>query len=307
MDELRHIPIEMLVETDFPMRAVKTLSVEYRELVDSIKDVGILQPILVRPRGDKFEVVEGTHRWSAAKECKLATVPCLIQELTDDEVLSIQLQANAVSPATQRADFAERIHFLMEKKSLTLPQLCAMLHKSAPWVRSILLLRKLNHEAREMVNRGEIGVKSAGMLARLPARMQSAYLMQAATWPPDKFVELAREALKNFREYVKNGRTEHSETALMEPMPWLRQMRELHREAATCENAGTVISLMGGKTPIDGWRACLAWLLHLDPESVSKQFDKQEAILLERIDVLERRKLTRELRDNLITLRKTDD
>jgi hypothetical protein len=171
----------------------------------------------------------------------------------------------------------------------------------------MLMLRKLTPEAKEMVNRGEISVKAGDMLARLPMRMQSDYIMQAATWPADEFIELAREALKNFREYVKSGRTDANVTRLTESMPWLRQMKELRQEAKTSEKAGGVIALMGGTTPVDGWRACLAWILHLDPESVNKQFDKQEYARHERLSAEARRKADRDLRDQLITLRKIDE
>lgn len=307
MDELRHIPVTDIVETDFPLRPVRRTSVEYRELVDSVKDVGILQPLLVRRRGDKFEVVEGTYRLFAARECRLETIPCLIRDLSDSDVLSMQLQANAVRPATRKVEFAERLYQIMEEKDLTLPQLCGMLHKSTTWLRSMLMLRKLSGEAREMVNRGEISVKAGDMLARLPHRMQGDYLMQAATWPADEFIELARMALKNFREYVKSGRTDATVTRLCESMPWLRQMKELRHEAKTCERAGTVIAAMGGTSPVDGWRACLAWILHLDPESVTKQIEKQEYARHERLNAVDKRKADRDLRDQLITLRKSDE
>ena len=307
MEELRHIDVTDIVETDFPMRPVRRTSVEYRELVDSVKDVGILQPLLVRPRGDKFETVEGTYRLYAAKECRLKTVPCLIRELSDDEVLDTQLQANAIRPTTRKAEFADRLRHIMEDKNLTLPQLAGRLHKSTNWLRSILVLSKLTQDAKEMVNRGEISVRAGEMLARLPRGMQSEYLIQAATLPADEFIEIARGVLKNFREYVKTGRAALSSVRASESMPWLRQMKELRHEAKTCENAGSVISLMGGTTPVDGWRACLAWILHLDPESVRNQLEKQERALNDNLTVVEKRKADRELRDRLITLRKSNE
>lgn len=306
-DTLRHIPLNLIVETDFLLRPVRKTSVEYREMVDSVRDVGILQPLLVRPRGEKFEVVEGMHRLSAAKECRLDNVPCFIRELTDEEVLAIQLQANAIRPTTRKAEFAERIHHIMEEKNLSLPQLCKMLHKSPTWLRTVLLLRKLNPEAREMVNRGEISVKAGAMLARLPLGMQKDYLIQAVTLPTDEYVELVREALKNFREYVKTGRTETTITRMNEAMPWLRQMKELRHEATTSERAGSIIARMGGTTPVDGWRACLAWLFHLDPESINKQLDTQEYARHEYLSADLKRKADRELRNQLISLRKPNE
>ena len=72
MEQLLRIPIESLVETTMPLRPVRKVSVEYQELVDSVRDKGILQPLLVRPHGDKYEVVEGSYRRAAAIECGLS-------------------------------------------------------------------------------------------------------------------------------------------------------------------------------------------------------------------------------------------
>ena len=307
MDQLLQIPIESLVETSMPLRPVRKVSVEYQELVDSIRDRGILQPLLVRPCGDKYEVVEGSYRRAAARECGLSHVPCLVRDMTDNDVLSIQLQTNAIRPTTQKVEFADRIFQIMEERSLTLPQLATMLHKSVPWLREILKLRKLSGKAREMANRGELCVRAGVALARLPPRMQSEYFQLVHTMSTEEFVETCRQGLKNFREFVKNGRAEISLLRLSETVPWLRQMSELRHEAATCEKAGSVIASMGGTTPIDGWRACLAWLLHVDPESISKQLDKQESARYEKLTAEARRKADRELKNHLIKLRAQDN
>lgn len=300
MADLLHIPLEILDETPFPLRPVRYVSVEFRELVDSVRTEGVLQPLLVRPKGERYEVVEGGYRRAAAIECKLATVPCLVKDLTDEEVLSIQLQTNAIRPTTQKVEFAERLHWIMEEKQITLPQLAAMLHKSPRWLSDMLLLRKLNAKARDMVNRGEIKVQSAVALARLPLRLQDDFTDLAVTLPHAEFIERCRQTLKNFREWVKTGRTEYNQLRLYEPMPWLRQLHEIHHEAKTCENAGVVIELMGVTTPVDGWRACLAWLLHLDPLSIQKQFDKQERAKHLRLTADQRKQRDREVRNALI-------
>jgi hypothetical protein len=83
-------------------------------------------------------------------------------------------------------------------------------------------------------------------------------------------------------------------------MPWLRQLHEIHHEAKTCESAGVIIELMGVTTPVDGWRACLAWLLHLDPISIQKQFDKQERAKHLKLTAEQRKQCEREVRDSLI-------
>src|SRR4051812_30589497 len=65
------------------------------ELADDVKVRGVLQPILVRPRGERFEIVFGERRWRACKAAKLEAVPAFVREMTDEEALEVQLVENS--------------------------------------------------------------------------------------------------------------------------------------------------------------------------------------------------------------------
>jgi ParB/RepB/Spo0J family partition protein len=282
---------------------VRHTSVEYAELVASVRDRGVLQPLLVRPRGDKFEVVEGGHRLAAAREAQLATVPCKVQELTDDEVLTIQVQTNAIRPQTERADFADRLQDIVEKRQLTMPQLAAIVHKSPQWLRDTLSLHGLNPKAKEALRRGEVSIKACVALSKLPRKMQADIVDSIFTMGADEFVEKCREVLKNYRECVRVGRTDIDIMRKYEPFPWYRSLGEIKDEAINNIACARVLKQMGAKSAADGWRACLAWMLHLDPEAAQdgkrKQENHQAVALRQKLS----RKENREIAQSLLRLK----
>ena len=97
-DKTEFLPVAVLREPKNKLRIVDKESVAYLELRDSIRDHGILQPLLVRPVEGGYEIIEGLYRIRVPRRVGLEKVPCIIREATDDEVLVLQLQANAISP-----------------------------------------------------------------------------------------------------------------------------------------------------------------------------------------------------------------
>ena len=99
-DETRDIPLDQIVEPWVVLRVVNRTSVEYMELRDSLADHGFFNSICVRPckrKEGKMEVVDGLYRFAAATELHLPTAPCIVKHnLTDEDVLAIQIQANAL-------------------------------------------------------------------------------------------------------------------------------------------------------------------------------------------------------------------
>ena len=156
------IPIENLRPPKMQLRPVLQHSVEYQELVDSIKVDGILQPILVRLlKGDVYEVIEGNWRYHASRDAGLTEMPCHVREMTDAEVEVVQLKAQALRPETPKIEIAKRLHLLMEREEMTLGDLSKLVNKAPSWIRSMLSLTRLVPEAQKMVNRGEISMRKA--------------------------------------------------------------------------------------------------------------------------------------------------
>jgi len=293
------IPVDKILAPKIQLRLVNKSSVDYFELRDSVRLDGILQPLLVRPLGDKYEVVEGNWRLSAAKELGLPEIPCLVKDYTDDEVEVIQLKTNAIRPKTGMADFANRLHDLMDRRKLTLAELAALVNKGVPWLRTVLTLRRLLPEAKKMVDRGEISVKNAAALAKLPHKIQKNFVPHAVTTKGKEFEEIIRVAIKDWREFCQGNRLDWSEYRAQHATAYLRQMHEITAEADNRKAAGLVLLKMGAKTPMDGWRACMAWLLHLDPDSFDNQTKEKGGGLSKQLVYEDRRRENRKLINNL--------
>lgn len=294
---MKLIQLSKLLDPRKPLRPVLKNTTEYLELVDSIRKDGVLQPILVRPRGDKYEIVEGNYRFHASKEAGLTEIPALVRELTDEQVQLFQLKANAIRPKTRRADYAKRLQELINSGH-TIQTLAAEINKSTSWVKSMLRLTKLCREAGRLVNDGLISMANASQLAKLPHAIQPELLEDAVIKSSDAFKEIARVHLKAHRERIKRGRIENDLDPT--PMPHLRSMKEIRREVDTYSQAGVQIKLQDANTALDGWKACLRWLLHLDPVSLQEQLEKQKRAEVEYLTAVERRKRDRELRIKLL-------
>ncbi|WP_076414908.1 PRTRC system ParB family protein [Shewanella sp. UCD-KL12] len=88
------IPLSLLVPLPFGNCRQKRNQQKYSDLLNSIKVRGVIQPVLVRPSDDKFEVVAGYGRWEASTELNLESIPCYVKNLSDAEALEHQLEEN---------------------------------------------------------------------------------------------------------------------------------------------------------------------------------------------------------------------
>ena len=105
---VRDLPIESLVPN--PQQPRKTFAPEaLAELAASIRASGILEPIIVRPRGDRYEIVVGERRWRAAQQAGLTRIPTQIRELSDAETLELALEENLLREDLNPSKLPRRI------------------------------------------------------------------------------------------------------------------------------------------------------------------------------------------------------
>jgi ParB family chromosome partitioning protein len=129
---------------------------ELADLADSIRNKGLVQPIIVRPSEGGYEIVAGERRWRAAQKAGLHTVPVIARELTDKEVLELAIienvqraDLNAIEEATGYRDLIERFDYKQE-------QLSDIIGKSRSHVANTLRLLKLPEGVRVMVQDGTL-------------------------------------------------------------------------------------------------------------------------------------------------------
>jgi ParB family chromosome partitioning protein len=180
--EYRDLPLDWLVVSATNPR--KTFDEDaMQELAASIRENGVLQPLLVRPRAERsFEIVFGERRYRGAAMAERETVPVCIREMTDAQVLEAQLVENLqrqdVHPLHEAQGFAALLRLEEPKYSIEL--IAAKCGKSAGYVASRLRLTELAPAAVEAFTKDEIGLGHALLLAKIQPGQQEEAL--AACW-----------------------------------------------------------------------------------------------------------------------------
>lgn len=162
----RMVPIENVIPNkDQPRRSFT--DEQLKELSDSIRAKGILQPIIVRPApGDetKFEIVAGERRWRAAQLAKQHEVPVLVRDLNDQETLEIAIIENIQRADLNAIEEAAGYKQLMFKFGHTQEKIAEALGKSRSHIANLLRLLNLPEGVQEFVRNGELSAGHARTL-----------------------------------------------------------------------------------------------------------------------------------------------
>ena len=157
-DSLLEIPTHRLVPGKFQPRKDFNLQ-EIEELAESIKQNGILQPILVRPlnaRGKSFEIIAGERRWRAAQLAKLHEVPVIIRKFDDETSLGVALIENLQRSDLNLIEEAQGYRLLMNKFEYTQEKLSNHLGKSRSHIANLLRLLSLPQNIKTILIMGDL-------------------------------------------------------------------------------------------------------------------------------------------------------
>lgn len=162
-----NIPIENIVPNkDQPRKVFEKTALE--ELASSIKEKGIIQPLLLKKNGpDKYEIIAGERRWRAAQKAELKEVPAIIKDLGEQEVLELALIENIQRKDLNPVEEAEAYQFLMDRFDLTQAEVAERVGKERATVANLLRLLQLGPELRKMILNGEISQGQAKVLLSL--------------------------------------------------------------------------------------------------------------------------------------------
>ena len=209
-----------------------------RELAESIKQHGLIQPLLVRPMSDgSYQIVAGERRWRASRLAGLERVPVVIKEMPDSEVMELALIENLQREDLNPIEEAEGYKTLMDTYSLTQEQVADRVGKSRSAVANALRLIGLYDAEKEALQNGEITAGHARALMSIP----------------DK--ELRRQAL----ELAKSGasvrqieRISKQQTAgITMKKPRIKNKTYVETEAALAEQIGRKVKISGnGKSGV---------------------------------------------------------
>ncbi|ENQ3080818.1 ParB/RepB/Spo0J family partition protein [Bacillus cereus] len=149
-----------------------------QELALSIKEHGILQPLIVRKSIKGYEIVAGERRFRAAKEAKLKTVPAVVRELNDQQMMEFALLENLQREDLTPIEEALAYQMLMEELKVTQEQLAKRLGKSRPHIANHIRLLSLPPFIQDMIANGSISMGHGRTLLALKDKTKINNLLQ---------------------------------------------------------------------------------------------------------------------------------
>lgn len=276
MDDLRELQLDLLVEPWVLLRPVKRQTVAFMEMKDSIERNGFINSISARPstrKPGKFEVIDGMWRLGCAIEIGLKTIPTIVKQgVTDDDVLALQIQANAIRPETTPCDFARQLKRLQTiHLGISLRGMSVLVAKHPGWISKQLDLLELTDAQQKMVDRGEICLQNAYTLAKIPIRFRKHHVDQAKVMTAKAFSAMAAGLIKQYTEAVRQGKMDAFYTEAFDPVAHLRSIQMIQEEVRKNIEGPLLMAAENCTTPTDGWNQALLWVMHLDRESVTMQ------------------------------------
>lgn len=241
--ELRTLPLNRIVANPFQPRREFSES-ELQELTDSIRQNGLLQPLVVRPAPGavepRYQLVAGERRLRAVSSLGWSDVSVVIRDVDDETLLVLALVENLQREALNVLEEAEGYQVLVDRFGLTQEQVATAVGKNRATIANVLRLLTLPPSVRRLLAAGDLAMGHARALLGLP--------------DPTRIAALAREAVKHgwsVREVERRVRTEtrqasdatrpaRSQSPARDPM-----LREL--EEALQERLGTRVQIKAGK------------------------------------------------------------
>jgi ParB family transcriptional regulator, chromosome partitioning protein len=193
-----------------PRRAFDEIKLE--ELATSIRNQGIIQPLVVRPRGERFELIAGERRWRAAIKAGLSRVPVVIREASDDDALQLALIENLQREDLNPIEEATGYRRLQEEFTWSQEEVAEKVGKSRPAVANALRLLALPAEVQQEVASGNL---PAGQARALLGLQSEAVIMTAYREVIARALS-TRETEKLVRN-LKLGRRRRRESPAVDP------------------------------------------------------------------------------------------
>ena len=197
-----------------------------RELAESIRAQGLLQPIVVHPQGEDFLIVAGHRRYEACKLIGMERIPCIVRETDEEQILEQALVENIQRENINPVEEAQCYRALMKDHSYSIRDLATGVHKSVGYIHGRLELL-VHEDIAQSVQEGHIGVFDARELAKVEdENKRQALILGVATG------EVDREQLK---EMVEKSRVKPQELPLFDLEVFSRRWQKLRRELETLD------------------------------------------------------------------------
>ena len=170
-----------------------------QELMSSIKEKGILEPILVRKKGGRFEIIAGERRCMAAKNISLEKVPCIEMNVSDNEAMELALIENMQRKNLDVFEEADGLKSLSETYGYNHEQIAKKIGKARSTITEVIAISKIPKELRDLCR--EFSIKSRGTLIEIAKQKNRDDMYRLITQVKQR--ELKREDTRDLSKQLK--------------------------------------------------------------------------------------------------------
>jgi len=247
-ERVLQLPVDAIVPNRFQAR--QSFDEEkLRELSESIKEHGVVQPVVVRQNeSGKYELVAGERRWRASRLLGMETIPAIIKDYSAKELTAVSLVENIQRQDLNPMEEARAYQLLLKEFSLSQEELAKRLGKSRPFIANMVRLLSLEPEVQKMVEAGSLSMGHARALLSLKSFRQ----ITAAETVVEKglSVRQTEELVKNLLE-EKIDETPETEAALDKEQESLKAvLADVEESLRNC--LGTQVRIKSGRKKDQG-------------------------------------------------------
>ena len=171
VDEVRMLPIHLIdPNRDQPRSSFDEASMQ--ELADSIRSVGVIQPIIVRQEGERYTIIAGERRYRATRMAELTEIPAIVRDWDDQKRLEAALVENLQRDDLNPVEEAMGVRRLMDEARLTQEETARRIGKSRPAVANLLRLLTLPEPVLDLLRTGKLSAGHARALVTVDPRRQ---------------------------------------------------------------------------------------------------------------------------------------
>ena len=170
--ELREVPIELIQRGRYqPRRDMDPAALQ--ELADSIRQQGVMQPVVVRPISEgRYELIAGERRWRATQMAELDRIPAIIRDVPDEAAIAMALIENIQRENLNPIEEAFALQRLQDEFGLTQAQVAEAVGKSRTTITNLLRLSGLSEDVRIMLEHGDLEMGHGRAMLTLPPELQ---------------------------------------------------------------------------------------------------------------------------------------
>jgi ParB family chromosome partitioning protein len=188
---------------DDPERAMRSDLTEegLKDLAESIRENGVIEPIVVRPRGNRYEVIAGHRRLAASWLAHRATIPCIIRDADDKETTILRVHENLIREDVNPVDEAKFIARTIRELGIGVDEFARMIHRSESYVMDRLAIDEMPEYMKEALSQGTLKLGAALALAQIEDE-DTRYRWTLAAIRDGMSVRAAEDALRQWRQYA---------------------------------------------------------------------------------------------------------